>query len=302
VVPLTHDPGPPSVIPLATGRPAHRLTHGFRAVLPVPVLTGGVWLGAEPPAGAGFVRAVFASAHGGGPLPTAATDPVRQPDGSWACRFPAKLMAPTVRLKLQAVRDEWGGEVLQPDPCRFTLRLYTTKGRASWLVKAEPAGLAVDLELPPPAAPNGDVRVAGRLFGPHDPAGRQRAAEALPQILSALRTQLQNLPDRRRSPRVAYPGPLVLYPVDAEGAVFPAVAATGVDVSPTGLCCRPAAPIISRFVYAEFPRVPAAAQLAVLVELLPKRRAADDAQVAGLYRLDLDDQADAAPAGTTVRY
>ena len=291
------DDPPLSVVKLtAVSRPAPalRLPNGFQAVLPVPLLTGGVWPGDDPPTGAAFALTLFEAVYGAGPLPVHATDPVRQADGSWCCRFPAKLMPATVRFKLQAVRDQWGGELLQPDPCRFQLRLDMGKGRATWLSRTERTGLAVDLDLPPPALANGDVLVTGRPFGPADAWVLKKAADELPQILGDLRKQLQNLPDRRKAPRVPYDGPLLMYPVDEDGGVYPAVPATCVDVSPTGVCCLPTGSAGSRYVYVEFPRVTQLAGLAVLVELLRKGSKANGAEpVAGMYRVDLDGPVDA---------
>jgi hypothetical protein len=290
-----------SLTPAGQPVPVHRLTHGFQAVLPVPLLTGGVWPGGEPPAGADFAAVLFESAYGPGPLPVAASDPIRRPDGTWACRFPAKLTPATVRFKLMAVGEEWGGSLSQPDPCRFRLRLGLGKGRSSWLSRAETVGLEVELELPPPALANGDVLVTGRPFGPADEALVHKAAEGLPKILSDLRKQFQNLPDRRKAPRVPYTGPVVLYPVDEDGAVFPALTARCIDVSPTGLCCRPDVPLTSRYVYVEFPRVPRLAGMAVLVELLRRSKQPDGEPVAGMYRVDLDGPADEVRSNPDIR-
>ncbi len=281
--------------------PVHRLTYGFQAVLPVPLLTGGVWPGAEPPTGTDFAATLFESAYGPGPLPVAASDPIRRPDGTWACRFPAKLTPATVRFKLQVVCEEWGGTLSHPEACRFQLRLGLGKGRASWLSRAEKVGLEVELELPPPALANGDVLITGRPFGPADDALIQRATDGLPKVLADLRKQFQNLPDRRKAPRVPYTGPLVLYPVDEDGAVFPAMPARGVDVSPTGLCCHPAGPMHSRYVYVEFLRVPRLAGLAVLVEMLRRSKQPDGEPVAGMYRVDLDGPVDAMRSNPDVR-
>lgn len=290
--PTTPDLGSMAVVeltPAPAAGPVHKLPHGFQAVLPVPLLTGGVWSGAAPPTGGAFAFILFEAVYGSGQLPTHATDPIRQPDGSWVCRFPAKLMAGTVRLKLQAVRDEWGGELLQPDPCRFQLRLGLGKGRSSWLSRAEPTGLAVDLQLPPPALANGDVLVTGRPFGPADNWVQKKASDELPHILIDLRKQLQNLPDRRKAPRVPYDGPIQLYPVDEDGGVFAPVPGRAVDVSPTGVCCLPSGPVASRYVYIEFPRITPLAGLAVLVELLRRGTPANGEEpVAGMYRVDLD--------------
>jgi hypothetical protein len=91
---------------------------------------------------------------------------------------------------------------------------------------------------------------------------------------------------------VPYDGPLFLYPVDEDGAVFPTVSARGVDISPTGLCCLPDGQLHSQYVYAEFPRIAKLAGLAALVELIRKRSAATSgSEVAGLFRVDLDDSA-----------
>jgi serine/threonine protein kinase len=299
------DNGPESVIrltPASIPLACHRLTDGFRAVLPVPLLTGGIWPGDPPPNGAGFVFTLFESAYGPGKLPQTAADPVRRPDGSWTCRFPARLMAGTVRLKLQAVRERWGGELHQPEPCTFTLLLDQGKGRATWLGKSEPVGLEVTLQLPPPALGQGDVLITGRVYGPADAALVKKAADDLPGVLNDLRKQLQNLPDRRKAPRVPYDGPVVLYPVDEDGAVFPPVAATGVDVSPTGMCVQAADRLSSRYVYAEFPRLTRIAGLAILTELIrDKGDRASNPTVAGIFRTDLDDPAETVAATADLR-
>ena len=120
--------------------------------------------------------------------------------------------------------------------------------------------------------------------------------------LKDLRRQLQNLPDRRKSPRVPYDGPLQLYPVDEDGGVFPVVPARCVDVSPTGVCCLPTGPALSRYVYVEFPRVTQLAGLAVLVELLRRGSKANGTEpVAGMYRVDLDSPVDAIASAPDLR-
>jgi hypothetical protein len=296
VIELTAVPAAPKAAPV------HRLPHGFQAVLPVPLLTGGVWPGADPPTGSAFAVTLFEAIYGPGPLPTHATDPIRQADGNWCCRFPAKLMPATVRFKLLAIRDDWGGELLQPEPCRFQLRLGLGKGRASWLSRAERVGLQVDLLLPPPALANGDVLMTGAAFGPADALVHKKAADELPRLLTDLRKQLQNLPDRRKAPRVPYDAPLQLYPVDEDGGVFAPLDARCVDVSPTGVCCKPVGEVASRYVYVEFPRVTRLAGLAVLVELLRRdSKTVPDSPVAGMYRVDLDAPVDAVRSAPELR-
>jgi hypothetical protein len=184
----------------------------------------------------------------------------------------------------------------------FALHLGLGKGRASWLGKSEPVGLEVVVQLPPPALGQGDVHVTGRVYGPVDPPLARKAAEGLSEILGDLREQLQNLPDRRKAPRVPYDGPVVLYPVDEDGAVFPPVAATGVDVSPTGMCVQAADRLSSRYVYAEFPRLTRIAGLAILTELIrDKGDRASNPTVAGIFRTDLDDPAETVAATADLR-
>jgi serine/threonine protein kinase len=289
--PPAEDEGLVRLTPTNLPMPVARLVNGFRSVLPVPVLAGRPDPGADLPTAGKFAFDLFEQVCKPGPLPRTATDPVRLADGSWTCRFPARVTAATVPFKLAVLKEQYKAEVAPVEFGVFRLRMAFLS-RGGWLRKGEPHGLEVSIQVPPPTRPDGDVLAVGRTFGPVDKALLGLADTTLPRLLSDIRGLLQNLPDRRKAPRVPYDGPLFLYPVDEDGAVFPTVSARGVDISPTGLCCLPDGQLHSQYVYAEFPRIAKLAGLAALVELIRKRSAATSgSEVAGLFRVDLDDSA-----------
>ncbi|MFO0847090.1 MAG: protein kinase [Gemmataceae bacterium] len=304
VVAPTEDEGLVQLTPVNLPPPAARLAGRFRPVVPVPVLTGRPHPGGAEPSAAAFTFELFERACQPGPLPQTATDPVRLADGTWTCRFPARVTAATAPFKLTAVAEEHRAELARLPDGRFRLRAaYLSDGtRPRRGAPLPPSGLEVVVRLPA-GQPDGDVHLTAGAFGPADRGLAALAAATLPRLLVDIRGQLQNLPDRRQAPRVPYAGPLFLYPVDPDGTVYPPVPAKGVDLSPTGVCCVPDARLRSRFVYAEFPRLPKLAGRAVLVELV-RHGAANAAEVAGLFRVDLEDAAPAPgqPAAADVRW
>ncbi len=255
----------------------------IRSVVPVGLLLGmeSDELPLDPQS---FAEAVLAAASGGGYVPHIPGDVGRLADGGWVCQFPSTVPASVVPLKLSVVRDQWGVSIEQPDPTRLVLRRVAGGGG---LFGGKKFGFEATVTLPTSGRAVGEVTVAVNLFGTPDQKFARDALDLMPKLLADVRTQLGNVQDRRKDPRIACGAALTLYPVHSDGGIDAAVSARCRDVSIGGLGFVVAGPLPTKYVYAVFPGITATIGQAVLTRLVRVQSTTRESAYGAQYRTDL---------------
>ena len=251
------------------------------SIVPVATLLGGVGeLSLDPEE---FAAAVVQAVAAGGSVPQMPGDVGRQADGAWVCRFPSTVPATVVGLKLGVLHDHWGVSIEQPEPTKMVLR--RTAGGGFF---GRRYGFEVSVFLPPGVKPLGEVTVLGRTFGPVGSEFAREAQDIIPKVLLDVRTQLGNVQERRKHPRLACELGLTLYPIHSDGSVDLPVLVKCRDVSLGGLGFRAAKSPQTKYVYAAFPDVPGTAAHAILLRLVRSKTIAGERHYGALYRMDLE--------------
>jgi serine/threonine protein kinase len=239
----------------------------IRSVLPVDRLLGNQ--AADPLLSAtAYVAAIVDAAAAGERLPVQPGEIGRAADGAWVVRFPTTAAGAVIPFKLQTVADEWGATIERPAADTVVLRKPAPAGMWASL-KKKGGGMEVVVRLGPGRGV-GEVTVTARVYGVPDAAFGRSAATALPQVVDAARRELQTLDERRKHPRVPADFPVALYPIHSDGSVDAAIPARCKDVSAGGVGLVVAGPLPTKYVFAVFEGVPAAAGHAVLLRLVRK--------------------------------
>ncbi len=180
---------------------------------------------APPPAPTVFADAVVRLAQVGlTAIPPAAgsvATVVRQPDGRYTLRFPARLSAQLATLKLSAYTAQNGYNAV-------------SMGDGSVLLKPRGGRRAVELFVQLPS--DGPVAVS-ELTVSGRPMSLDQGPKAVEQVAAALdhfRRAFQNADEQRSYPRWRYEGGVTLYPVDDELHVGLPVRCRARDVSRSG--------------------------------------------------------------------
>lgn len=273
-------------LPLAEAEPLDRVRlDPIKSVVPVVRLLGPHW--AEVPLDADmFTAAVVVAAAGGATVPQLPGDIGRRTDGTWVCAFPSTVPPQVVPLKLEAIRDQWDMTPDLADPLRL---VYRKAAPSTGWFSGKKGGLEVVVALPKPGKALGEVAVTGGVVGTTDQTFARAALDALPRILTDIRTQLRNVEDRRKHPRLTATFPVSIYPLHSDGGVDPAIPGRCKDVSVGGLGFTIGEKLQTKYVYVAFETVPATAGLAVLVRLLRGAHspAAREHVYGGQFRTDL---------------
>jgi serine/threonine protein kinase len=255
----------------------------IRSVVPVAAL-----IGMEPterPIDAqSFAAAVVQAAAGGGQAPQMPSDVGRFADGTWMCRFPSTVPISVVPLKLTVLHERWGVTMELPDTVRLVLR--RTMGGGG-IFSGRKYGYEATILLPTTGKPLGEVTVMGRVFGTTDSKFLREAAELLPKMLTDIRSQLSNVPERRRHPRVACELPVTLYPLHSDGGIDDAVRASCRDASLGGLGIYSAVSLKTKYAYAAFSEIPTIAGQAILLRVVRSQGSSNSRIYGTQYRTDL---------------
>ncbi len=211
-----------------------------------------------PPA---FVQAVMqmvpTNSHG----MTAATA-VRQADGRWAFRFPVRLTQDMIQLKLVVFKDEWSLQYLQLSGDTYLFRKSSKRSRP---------GVELTIQTTSTKLAAAEIVVLGRSIG-----GLESNAIPVPiavaEMMENLRRSLQNLEERRRSPRFPTDLPIGLYAIDDELNVALPITARTRDISATGLCCVVLEPVSMSHAFVSFPTVTAVATCAILSKIVRNQK------------------------------
>lgn len=253
----------------------------IRSVLPVSRLLGQG--GDEKRDSSEFIRALMEFAAPGARLPVVPGDTGRAADGSWFCQFPSTVSPSVVPLKLIVLHETWGVSIEQPEPTRLILRKTQTAG--FWSSKK--GGIEIVVTIPEVAGGVGETTVTGTLFGQPSADIARQAPDLIPRMLGEIRTQLGNVEDRRKHPRVAADFAATLYPIHSAGGIDTPLHGRVRDVSLGGICIVTDAPIQTKYAYGVFDEVEETAGFGILIRFLRSHVVGRECVLGGQYRVDL---------------
>ncbi len=231
-----------------------------------------------------FTEAIVNVAGGGGYVPHIPGDIGRLLDGSWVCQFPSTVPSAVVPLKLAVVRERWGVSLEQPEAGLVVMR--RTAGGGGFF-SGKKFGFEARIVLPPVGRAVGEMTATAQLFGTPDLKFARDSMDLMPKLLVDIRTQLANVQDRRRSPRVEYGSPITIYPVHSDGGIDTAVQGRCRDVSLGGLGFTTAAKLPTKYAYITFPGVTATVGQALLARLIRTQSSMRESAYGAEYRTDL---------------
>jgi serine/threonine protein kinase len=287
-VPVAATPRPVS-IELDLSKPAdskYAVTlNKIRSILPVSRLLGQG--GDDRANSADFINAVVECAAEGAYIPQMAGDIGRLADGSWFCRFPSTVSQAVAPLKLQVLHETWGVSIDQPDPTRIVLRkTQTNTGFWGAFSGKKNNGIEVAVRLPEGTGV-GEIKITGTLFGAPTGEFARQAPDFIPSLMTEARSQLANVDDRRKHPRLPANFPVTLYPIHSAGGIDVPIHGTCRDVSLGGICVATEVPIPTKYAYGVFDDVEATAGFAILIRFLRTTPAGHHCLLGGQFRVDL---------------
>ena len=133
----------------------------------------------------------------------------------------------------------------------------------------------------------GEITLNGHLFGTPTGDFARQAPEFTPRFMAAIRSQLANIEDRRKHPRVAADFAVTLYPIHSAGGVDTPIPGRVRDVSIGGICVATGAPLQTKYAYAVFEEYADAAPFAILVRFLRSHSTGREYVLGGQFRVDL---------------
>jgi hypothetical protein len=287
-MPVSATPRPVS-IELDPSKPADNkyavTLNKIRSVLPVSRLFGqGGDDRADP---ADFINAVVQRAAEGAYIPQMPGDIGRLADGSWFCRFPSTVSQSVVPLKLVVLHETWGISIEQPAPNRIVLRKTQNNARLWGAIPgSKKNGIEVTVRMPEGVGV-GEITISGTLFGSPSGDFARQAPDFIPRLMAEVRSQLANVDDRRKHPRLAANFPITLYPIHSAGGIDVPIRGMCRDVSLGGICVATETPIPTKYAYGVFDDVEPTAGFAILIRFLRTTPAGRDCLLSGQFRVDL---------------
>jgi serine/threonine protein kinase len=195
---------------------------------------------------------------------------LERPGGVLECNFLMRWLPGVARLKLDALRERWGGHFIRQEERILLVRLYTAPSLwERW--RGREAGLEIEVEAFP--CPGTDVHLAEvvarvRTFGHgKGPELPQMLAQG-PALLHSIREQLQNVDERRQETRLPCDRPVHVYAAPSDREFPPPLEGRCKNISLTGLALWLTARPISRRLYLHFPDAPPLAGHALLARLI----------------------------------
>jgi serine/threonine protein kinase len=274
--------------PPATPKPRYAaVLNPVRSVVSVARLAGGSAEEHLYPAEE-VVRLLVEHAAAGAHVPQIAGDLGRLPDGTWVCRFPSTIPASVVPIKLAALGEHWGVSVEQPEPTRLVVRRTVAAG-GFWkaVSRKKDSGYEVTIQLSTSNRAIGEVTVTGGLFGSPPRDFIAQAQDVVPKLIAEVRSELKNVEDRRKYPRIPANFPVAVYAIHSDGGIDPPVLGYCRDVSAGGLCVVLAAPPATKYFYAAFNEVAETAGHAILVRTVRVQTTTTECVCGAIYRTDL---------------
>lgn len=250
------------------------------------MLTGGTTIPSYHPSTAEFTEALVRAAMPDGSKPPMPGELIHKPHG-WECRFPVKMMAGMLELKVAALSEAWRATMDWPNTNTAILRLHQAGGLLAKLAGRK-AGLEVTITFSESHKVIGEAIVTGRVFGNPDADFTRFATATLPRMVDDARTAVSNQADRRMHTRVPAEFAVQLFPVTTEGVVYDSLAGRCRNVSTGGVCLEASVGMLpTGYVYAAFPGLGATNGWAILTRLLRSHREPTGSHVfAGRFRAD----------------
>jgi eukaryotic-like serine/threonine-protein kinase len=194
------------------------------------------------------------------------------PMESVSCRFLSTIPAALIPFKLAVVAERWGTSIRQSDPSRLELRweipAAPKPGRTEHRSLQPPPLCGYEVIVRRPEPPSVEYAVVGKTFGDPDERVLERAQKDIPEVVEAIRAHLQNLVDRRATPRFQTPFTVLVYPQYSDGVVGEPIVGKCLDVSIEGVRIATPMPVRTEFSYLEFKEVEPIASLAILIRVI----------------------------------
>jgi serine/threonine protein kinase len=189
-------------------------------------------------------------------------------------RFSTRLPAGVIRLRLDAFRQQWSGQVLRDEPAELWFGMKTPSSLwQRWLGRSPGVEVHCLLENPSPSAL--ELSVSLRPQG----TGRKQSAELRrvigPLLLESLRTFLQVNAARRAHERLAWRHPLKARPVGADGSCGEPIEGRGKDISLNGIGFYLRQQASATQFQLQLPRTPQTPEMAVPVRVVRVQPSAD---------------------------
>jgi serine/threonine protein kinase len=217
-------------------------------------------------------------------------------DGTWSCRFLTTTDPRLCQVKLDLLWEEIGVKAEQPQPGMVRVRLYAPAPPPSGLFafgkksKQPESGYEIAVWLPKQGGTTSEVVVTGGFFGTPT-ADFERAAEPeIVQLIEGVRRQLNNVPERRKHPRIPAEFPLAVFPLHGDGRVELPITAMCKDVSAGGLAFTVSAAIPTKYLFVAFESLPEANGVAILAKILRSEQRKNDVLIGACYRLELGEK------------
>ena len=247
------------------------------AVVPVARLMG-------EPAPAARIRAeelaqTVLAAAGGTPDDPLPGDIVRTENGTWACRFATTIDSRMAVMKLALVREEFRIACETADERRVVFREAAPTGLFGGGKKS---GFEVAVELPEPG--NTDVVVTAGIFGKPPTEFARGAESAILRLMEAVRTQLNNVHEKRRHARVPAAFAVSLFPLHSDNRIDDPIDGRTVDVSAGGLAVLADRIPPCKYLYVAFEEVRGLRDVAILVRTIRRKEQPDGTLLTGTYQ------------------
>jgi serine/threonine protein kinase len=298
VIPEAAPPPPPQPLPAShQDETVSEFTGGILLQQVLSVMPVNWLRGREAPAPDllpnDMVRAVLAAAtkSSSQPAPTQATC---LPNGTWESRFLTTIDPRVASVKLDLLVEPRKVIKEVTDDGRIIFRKIapvspTPSGLSFFGKKPSPptlGGIEVVIEFPKPSTSGGEVVAVGRVFGTPPPEFEKESTQAITSFLDEVRRQLNNLPDRRKHPRIPTDLRITLFPVHVDYRVAGPVSGRCENVSAGGMALVADAAIPTKHAYVTFEDVRGTTGLAVLLQIITSNRQENDILITGRFRLE----------------
>jgi serine/threonine protein kinase len=191
------------------------------------------------------------------------------PDGAWEYRFPIRMFASLMRLKLEGFRQHWNAEPAPPGGNSFAFKIRTSNGKPGFwsLSKRTPVGVEMQVRFQPANATDANQReavVRMGLFGDHGALKDTLLPSTAPRLFQSLRAYLQGGADQRGRERWSFTQRVGVYPVLAPSEIGRVLEGRGRDISLDGARLQVPQEPPSEYAYLHFHETATAAAFAIL--------------------------------------
>ena len=154
------------------------------------------------------------------------------------CRCGARVYGPTVKIKLDGFRQQWGAEVANKGQGAIVYRIPLSQSFWRRCLGREQPSLEVAIQFQQPqtlTAELTEVLLVARPVHCDKAESTRLLNETAPLVLDSARSYLQAAPERRGQERLIFQDRVPVVPVFAGQSFGPILECTGKDVSPRGI-------------------------------------------------------------------